>query len=246
MQTGKIIVVIALLGIVGAGCVSAPFVDDSIAKCDADPLSVKLNLKAVGVEPTPPLPADALTGKWWSIYTEYIRCEDGHPANSINNQSAPCVDGWEFGADGRYTKSHSEVYAGIGIAGAATTTISSDEHGQWSYRDGVITLNRERVVSTTKYGDKIISRKDDESRSTRQVDVEWYAGNEIVLKDGESLDSRPQAANGYKTTVRFDKPGIRTIRTIHVTGVRNGRETGEVFEVATSVRFKKNEVKAKR
>ena len=242
MQTGRTsIAVIALLGIIGAGCVSDPFIDDSIAYYDANPLSAKLNLKVVSVETIRPLSSEALVGAWSAIYTEYMRVEDGREANQLNNQSTPCVDGWKFEADGSYKKWHTKVYGGIGAMGVGTITYSDDEYGRWSYNEGVLTLNREKGESTTKQGAKTISRRNDEKRTTRQVQVVWYANNEIVLKDQEGLDlnSRTPDPNGYRTTVNFDKSGVRTFRAIHVTGVRDGRETGEVIEWATSVRFTK-------
>ena len=248
MQTGRTsIAVIALLGIIGAGCVSDPFIDDSIAYYDANPLAAKFNLKVVSAEPIRPLSAEALVGAWLAIYTEYLRVEDGHEASLMNNQSAPCVDGWKFEADGSYKKWHTKVNGGIGAMGVWTTSYSNDEYGRWSYNEGVLTLNREKGESTTKQGDRTISRSSDENRTTRQVPVVWYANNEIVLKDQGDIDlnSNTLEIKGYRTTVNYDKSGVKTFRMIHVTGVRDGRETGAVFEWATSARFTKaNNVKS--
>ena len=52
--------------IVCAGCVSYPFIDDSIAKLEATPVDVTLRFKLPEVPPRPiePQTADALVGDW--------------------------------------------------------------------------------------------------------------------------------------------------------------------------------------
>ncbi len=237
MKKMRTIAELTLIGALAAGCVSSPFIDESIAKLDANPLAAKFAQPTTAREVIRPLTADALVGGWVSIYTSYWRAEDGRPDNPINNQSFPHVDSYKFSADGRYTKSTAAVVAGFGVVSSNTDT----EYGRWSYQDGVLTLNRERGESTMKRGEQVISRKSDENGSTTRMLVEWHADNIFVLKDESALDANllPQVGNGYKTSVKIDKDGVKTIRMVHVTGARDGRETGEVFEIATSVRFEK-------
>ncbi len=228
---------LALIGAMMAGCVTSPFIDESIAKLDASPLSAKFTQPTAAREVIRPLMADALLGGWVSIYTEYRRAEDGRPENPINNQSFPRVDRYKFSADGRYTKSTARVMVGFGVVSSNTDT----EYGRWTYQAGVLTLNRERGESIMKQGERIISRKGDDNSSTTRMLVEWHADNVFVLKDESALDANllPQSANGYKTTVKIDKTGVKTFRLVHVTGTRDGREVGDVIEIATSVRFEK-------
>ncbi len=239
MKKMRTITGMALIGTMMAGCVTSPFIDESIAKLDANPLSAKFTQPTAAREAIRPLMADALIGGWVSIYTEYLRAEDGRPENPISNQSFPHVDGYKFSADGRYTKSNSRVrgIAGFGVISSTTDT----EYGRWSYQGDVLTLNRERGESIMKRGERIISQKRDDNSSTTRMQVEWHADNVFILKDESALDANllPQSANGYKITVKIDKAGVKTTRLVHVTGVKDGRETGEVFEIATSVRFEK-------
>ena len=231
------IAILALIGAMVAGCVSSPFIDESVAKLDANPLSAKFTQPTNAREVIRPLMADALVGGWVSIYTEYLRTEDGRPDNPINNQSFPCVDGYEFSADGRYVKSRSRIIAGLRFISSST----DKENGRWDYQAGVLTLNRERGESISKQGERIVRQWSDGKSSTTRMLVEWHADNVFVLKDESVFDAnlQPYVGNGYKTTVKIDKAGVKTLRLIHVTGVKEGREIGEVIEIATSVRFEK-------
>jgi len=237
MKKLRTITGLTMIGCMVAGCVSSPFVDESIAKLDANPLSAKFTQPTSAREAIRPLKADALIGGWVSIYTEYWRAEDGRPENPISNQSFPHVDGYKFSADGRYMKSNSRVIVGYGVVSSTTDT----EYGRWSYQGDVLTLNRERGESIMKQGERIISQKRDDNSSTTRMQVEWHADNVFILKDESALDANllPQVGNGYKTSVKIDKAGVKAIRLVHVTGVKDGRETGEVIEIATSVRFEK-------
>ena len=92
-----------------------------------------------------------------------------------------------------------------------------------------------------KRREQVLSQKSDENSSTTRMLVEWHADNVFVLKDENVLDANllPQNGHGYKISVKIDKNGVKTIRLVHVTGARDGRETGEVIDIATSVRFEK-------
>ena len=237
MKKMRTIAELTLISAMVAGCVTSPFIDESIAKLDANPLSAKFTQPTAAREVIRPLKADALVGGWVSIYTEYWHAEDGRPENPISQQSFPHVDGYKFGADGRYMKSRTRVMVGYGVVSSTTDT----EYGHWSYQDGVLTLNRERGESTMKRREQVLSQKSDENSSTTRMLVEWHADNVFVLKDENVLDANllPQNGHGYKISVKIDKNGVKTIRLVHVTGARDGRETGEVIDIATSVRFEK-------
>lgn len=126
-----------------AGCVSYPYIDDSIAKLDANPVDVatRFKLPEASSYPIAPQTADALVGDWG---TELLRpvCHSvgivsGHDIdNEIYNYDEKYMgvtQDYTFKTDGSFC--HNE-----GLQESLTTSILI-RLGTWSYNSGILTLH---------------------------------------------------------------------------------------------------------
>ena len=230
-----------VFGVACTGCVSDPFIDECLANLDAKPLSSEFHLPPAPPVSIPPLAAEALVGKWWVVYTACCRIEDGThgPFNQISWIQS---ENYDFSPSGGYH--HVQIVEQKGMGGSVLIA-TIDEHGRWSYENGILMLDVERCEFVTKCNGREVSRRVESDKQKRNCQVEWFADDEMAIKD-EWFDNPlflPQTTN-YRTSVNFDRFGTKTIRIVHVTGVQAGRERGSVIEMAyPPVHFKKGEKK---
>ena len=229
------------LGAACSGCVNYPFIDESIAKLDANPVPV---IQRFNLPETPPLKiapqnADMLVGDWMTGYQKLSWREigqDGLIHDFEDHKNAGEVYG--FWADG--SCGHNYIYR----VGAWLTQMKT--YGKWSYDSGVLTLTWEsgkfrlQVFSAKEKGvpnwDHEVPLPMNEPRiETYRVD--WFARNEIALTRNDETSPR---LTGSRKDVRVDAYGVRAEREIEVLAMREGRETGTVKEtIYPPMHFKK-------
>ena len=220
-----------------AGCISDPFIDDCLYRLDDNPLSAEFELPPVPPTPVQPLAEEALVGEWGAVFAPYCRFEDG-THGPLNQISWIQSENYDFRADGGY---HKVQVIAQGWAPSSTITSTNDEHGHWLYENGILTLDIERREITTKHNGKEIDRRLYLEREKRNCQVEWFADDELSIKDEnfDNLLTLPHS-NNSRTEVRFDKFGVKTVRIVCVTGMRDGKECGSVIElVYPPVHYKK-------
>jgi len=240
----KTMICVAALGSACFGCVSYPFIDESIAKLDANPVPIiqRFNLPEVPLLPIAPQSADLLVGDWMTGFQKLVCREVGQDGLihdfPENHKNAGEVYG--FNVDGSY--GHNDIYQW----GAMLMQLK--KFGKWSYDSGVLTLKCEKMrmrvqdflakeAGAPNWDQEFPLTMNEPTITTYRVD--WYAYNEIAIT---ANDETPPPLTGSREDVRVDVQGVRTKREIKVLGMREGRETGTVEETTyPPMRFKKKE-----
>ena len=240
MPTGRtVIAVIALLGTIGAGCMSAPFIDESIAKLDADPVPIEAKFDLKDTPSIASQPASRLVGDWRTGLLRPVRRFIGFDGSVYKYD-----DGYN-GLAHDYTFNDDGSLMHYDCTQEGVMTFVLKKTGTWTYDSGVLTLHyvKEEKESQNHFA-KSRGEPNWQSVSTKELDetvvcrVEWLSGNEIVLKDDEKGKGTSQPS--FRESVKVDAKGVKTRREICVYGMREGREVGTVMEIISPpIRLKK-------
>ena len=236
----RILFTLMTLVVVCAGCVSYPYIDDSIAKLDANPVDVatRFKLPEAPSYPIAPQTADALVGDWMTgfhnvVYRDIV--EEGE-IHDYGETYKGVGEVYRFNADG--SCDYNDIYQHGGML------LQIKKHGTWSYDLGMLILHYKKLnIEIQIFGMKADGPHKEEC--TKEIDetvtkrVEWFAFNEIAIKDnGET----PPLRTGSRESVKVDAYGVKTSREIKVMGMKDGRETGTVSEtICPPMHFKKKE-----
>ena len=229
-------VIMFAIGFACAGCHTYPFIDESLAQIEAAPLSANFpppEHELVGVPDQES--EENLLGTWTASYIEYVRIIDGkspHPFFDYHDMRWPVTDSYTFSKDGTYVR-HECVRRRFQMQENVQNICYN---GKWSYRAGVLTLMQEKMVIKPQglgFLNPVVFG--DDSTVINGYKVEWFEGNEIILRDVDTLKDIGE----NRITVNVDGSGVRIERTICPHGSENGRERGEIQETATLVRFRK-------
>ena len=242
----KTVLYILALEVVCAGCVSDPFVDECLARLDENPLSAKFELPQSPPTPIQPLSAASLVGEWWCVYTVYGRVEDA-TCRPLNEVSWIQSENFGFSSDGGYqlVQVIGQGFIGQGF-GPSVMTTTVDEKGSWQYEEGVLTLDVASREAVSKFNGQEISRREAVGESKRSCQVKWFGEDEVAIMHNafENPFTLPKSGD-CRTAVEFDSFGAKTVRIIHITGTRDGREKGAVFELAyPPIHYKRNSSEA--
>ena len=225
--------------VVCAGCVSDPFIAESIVKLDSAPGFCKLPegfSKDVQV-----LPKEKLLGEWNSGIVEMAsRHIDGHgiydSGTHIENKQ------YVFFDDDSYIMANSHGVISKGRYGeilGEVSYISLQSRGKWSYENGLLTLNTQYYNLEVKAGEKLISKKSESCNRTNVFKVKCYANGDISIDEANPQHDSSNSESNRKL-VSIDKYGVKTERTIKVTGMRDGKEIGVIDEkIVPPMRFKR-------
>ena len=221
--------------IICGGCVSDPFIAESIAKLDANPVPIanRFNLPGTPMLPIAPQPADMLLGTWETGILHPVHRsvdKDGmiHDLDMPGKFFHDTYKNFGFNRDGTYV--HLDIYR------MATASSVRKRSGTWTYESGKLTLHEKN--EDFKYSDIALKSMGvpnweqhftTELNNTLKYDVKWFSNDEIVIVDPNDQTPLEQAGGKRKSTV-MDKFGVKTERSINVTGMREGRETGTVSE----------------
>ena len=238
----KTLFVMLALGVICVGCVSYPFIDDSIAKLDANPVPVKARFD---LPETPPLPiapqnANMLVGDWMTGFHQ-LACRDIGQDGIIHDYDRKYKgvgEVYAFNADGSYA--HNDILQWGGLL------IQLKTYGTWAYDSGVLKLHQKNMdIETQDHNAKARGALNWKSNIIKELNqtatrrVEWFAYNEIAIKYNDET-SPPQT--GSREVVHVDAHGVRIKREIKVLGVKEGREVGTVEEtISPPMHFKKKE-----
>lgn len=229
----KMLICVAALGLACSGCISYPFIDESLAQIKAQPLAAQFALPERDLVQIPDQGAEGLVGTWTVGYIRRMRFFDGHVRDSrfehIWNPKWPTSDEYNFTRDGTFVK-HTCMRHKL----QREVTQHTYERGKWSYVDGVLTLVTDGMEVVAE-GALYPNRQTFDVLTTADYKVEWLEGNEIILRDVHTL----KVADGCRTEVEVDKNGVRTECLIKSSGFVNGRECGEITETVTLSRYKK-------
>lgn len=228
-----------MLASIMSGCVTYPFIDESVAYIESNPLAAEFPAPAYELVETPDPGADMLLGTWIANYTEITRVTDGRPTNPMHdyfkNTRWPFTVRYTFNSDGSFTR-HEVMRYWM----QRETTQQTHWQGRWTYEDGVLTLvvdngvvESEGMFSPNRHAFDVPDGADCKTSSYR---VAWLESGEIILRDVDTL----KQTGSTRVTVEVDAKGVRTERTICLHGGDNGRERGEIIEKATLVRFRKD------
>lgn len=244
----KQLLAILALGTACVGCVSSPFIDESIAMLDANHVPA---VARFGLPSTPPIPisvqsAEMLEGAW---HTGVL-----HPCHRYVGVTGVLQDfdkpgkywhhlweGYGFDADGTMFHQKTE--------GTGTLVITTKERGSWHYEAGKLTLDIRKIeLETSDAALKAMGIQGAEHSSTsdvncsRTLQVIWYAHDEIAVI-AEETQSLPFVGSSRTRKVEtVDDYGVKTEREIAVSGMKDGREIGTVSEtVYPPIHFKRKE-----
>ena len=223
-----------------AGCVSYPFIDDSIAKLDANSVDVTTRFKLPEVPPRPiePQTADALVGDWMTgfhnvVYRDIIKDGEIH---DYGEKYKGVGEVYGFNANG--SCGHNDILQ------RGDWLVQMKKYGTWSYDSGVLTLHYKKV----DFGVQIYTGKAEgplKENVVKEIDetvtkrVEWFAYNEIAINDNDEI---PPPQSGSRESVKVGAYGVKTKREIKVMSMKDDRETGTVSEtIYPPMRFKKKE-----
>lgn len=224
--------VLITCGVICAGCVSYPIIDEAIANLDANPVPIA---RRFNLPETPPLvlapqSAELLIGEW---HTGLLRplcrsigiVSSDEIYNYDENYKGVAQD-YTFMADGSF-------YHYDSVQESATATILK-KSGTWSYDSGVLTLHctKEDLEFENHYL-KSIGDSNWKRNTTIAINetvicrVEWFAHNEIVIT---AVEEKPSPQLGSRENIKVDGYGVKTKRIILVFGMKEGREAGTVSE----------------
>lgn len=236
----KILFSMLVFGSICTGCVSDPFITDSLAKLDRFPSCCKLpDGFSVVAEP---FPKEKLLGEWNSgVIQAPCRHVDG---NGIYD-SGVYIKNEQYGFfdDGSFCRAEGAHIVAKGrygeLLGANGFLLKSK--GEWSYEDAILTLKTQYydLEITSGHDRKVVSRKTESCNKINTYTVTCYDNGEIAIGEREpNVNSSP--SSGDRELVTIDNQGARTERTIKVTGIKDGKEVGVVDEkVIPPTRFKR-------
>ena len=248
MSLQKVMIPSLVIGIMNAGCVSDPFIADSLEKLDESRTSAisRFNLPETHVLPIEPLSAIALTGGWESgrqhpchrfIGRKGLLTDLDADKNRRNAYYHDTYQNYGFDADGKYF--HQDTWR------MGTCVNSVKEWGRWTYDENSGMLTLHKTKNESEYSDiglKALGLPNWRSHTAHNLDVVvkyrvvWFAHNEITIEQ-EVQSHRPPNS---RDTVMIDDNGVRTERSITVTGMKDGKEVGTVSEIIyPPLRFKK-------
>ena len=223
------------------GCMSDPYIDESIAKLDKHPMHCKLpDCASVSMEP---FHKEKLIGEWNSGVVEApCRHVDGNGVYDsgwlLNTREYGFFsDGSFYGVDGSHNTVKGRHYGEyLGSYGHLLKY-----RGKWSYDDAVLTLNTlyYELEITSGFDRKVVSRKTESCNKVNTFIVTCYDNGEIAIEERDpKVNSSP--SSGDRELVTIDNQGVRTERTVKVTGIRDGKEVGVVDEkIIPPMRFKR-------
>ena len=231
-----------------SGCVTAPYIDESIAMLDTNPVPA---VSRFGLPSMPPIPisaqpAEMLEGAW--------NTEIQHPCHRhigetgvLQNFDKPgkywhhLWEGYGFNSDGTMVYQKTQ--------GMGTMVISTKERGSWHYAAGKLTLDIRKVETRTSDATlKAMGIQGAEQsfisdvNCSRTLRVVWYAHDEIAIIAEESQTSSSVDSSQKRKEVTVDDYGVKTEREIAVSGMKDGREIGTVSEtVYPPMHFRRKE-----
>ena len=236
MATMKTMCSVLALGIFCAGCVSDPFISDSIDKLDIMPMACEL--PGAPASPVEPFSREKLLGGWESgVVKSPWRRVDGYGVHSpgvriMNKQ-------YMFFSDGSYCKA--EGMAIVSMSRSVNDFMLKSK-GYWSYDKGVLTLNMryyELDINCGELSSGEKSHKAEKCNRIKKVNVICYDNDEIAIEE-QNPPKDNSSANGDRELVTVDSRGVRVERTIKVTGMRDGKEIGTVDErTIPPIRFRR-------
>ena len=224
MTTMKTIVGIVALGAFCSGCITDPYIDESMAKLDKIPMHCKLPECYKVVEP---LSREKLLGVWVSdVITAKSRRID---CNGINETGCAHIQGKEFGffRDCSYYM----VYDNCLVVNGQCNGFTLKCAGEWTYTNGFLSLNAKKYELKVWEGlkRKVKSCEAETCNRINTFNVVCYDNGEIAINEKEPKDNNSQSAV-EREVVTVDNRGVKTERTIKVTGMRGGREIGAIDE----------------
>ena len=219
------------------GCISDPYIDESIAKLDRLPKPVKLPVDYdVGDIAAEPIEKDKLLGEWDSgVVEEHWRCIDD--GGIYDSKTLLKGVQYVFSVDGSFCRAEAvkliekDRYGIIvGVSGYLLKSL-----GNWNYVNGILTLNTKVYDSqvTSGWDGKVVSKKKEECNLTKVLNITCYKNGRIAFET-EDLKAEDSQTDGTRKSVFVDNRGIRTERSIKVTGMRDGREVGVIVEKISS------------
>lgn len=224
------------------GCMSDPYIGESLAKLDRFPMHCKLpDCASVVAEQ---IHKDKLLGKWSSGVVEApcrrVDCNGAY-------DSGVHIKGKEYGffSDGSFYVVDANHIIVKGRHGELLEIggFSLKYRGEWSYEATVLTLNTHyyELEITSGFGTdkKVVSRKTESCNRVNTFIVTCYDNGEIAIEERDTkVNSSP--SSGDRELVSIDNQGVRTERTVKVTGIRDGKEVGVIDEkVFPPIRFKR-------
>lgn len=233
------------LAVACAGCVSYPFIDDSIAKLDATPVNVAAKFKLPETPPQliEPQAAEKLVGTWSTgvQHSFWRHISESGTITDVDAAVGGSIIGevYVFSANGDVC--HTDVRQVLGVV-----LLTFKDFGTWTYKSGELTLRyKKREGNTQDLVAKVNGASNYESAFTEKIDmvetcrVEWFANNEIAIMRNDKKQS--SQSDTERTIIKVDAYGVRTEREIKVMDMRDGRETGSVSEkIYPPMHFKKN------
>lgn len=240
MELNRLLFWLVLCGVC-AGCISDPYIGESLAKLDRLPKTVKLPVgNDVADVAAGPVEKDKLLGEWDSGAVEELwRHVDGDGV--YDTKKSIKAMRYSFFSDGSFCRAEAvkmftlnQYGMTIGVGGYLLKSI-----GNWKYENGILTLNTKLydLQVTDGWSEKVVSKKKEECNLIKELNVTCYKGGGIAF-EAEDLNEEGSQADGTRKISAVDNCGIRTERTIKVTGVRNGREVGVVEEkISPPIRF---------
>lgn len=222
------------ISVFGAGCMTYPLIEESLAVIESEPLSAKYAPPAHELVEEEDPGAEGLQGTWTTGYEAYWRrtgdgLPDGHPSK-FGRQ--PISESYVFRSDGTYER-HVH-YGAIRFCSLQNTCAYCFSFlGKWTYADGTLNLFQERI--TYEADSMMVSNKEWRETEHQAYKVDWYENGVIILRDEEL----PPAKVGQHVIVKIDSYGVRTARTFNIMGTENGRERGWIEERTSLVRFTK-------
>lgn len=226
------------LGVVCVGCVSDPYITDSLTKLDRFPMHCRLPERSSVV--AEPLPKEKLLGEWDSgVITAPCRHIDG---DGIYDSGAHLQDKmYGFFADGSYCMADSY---GIVQKGKYGELLGKSSYlmkcmGKWGYENGFLTLNTQHLDLEVKSGEKTTSHNIEKCNRTNTFKIICYDDGTITIEEKNPKVNAPPSM-GDRELVTIDNQGVRTERTIKVTGIKAGKEVGVIDEkIIPPTRFKR-------
>ena len=216
MTVTRLLYVSISLGFVCTGCVSFPFIDDSLAKLDANPVDVttRFNLPQTPPLPIEPQTADMLVGDWMTGFHNVV-CrkvnEDGEIYNYEENYKG-VAEVYGFEANGNFA--HNDIGQLYGLL------LQIRKSGTWSYDSGVLTLHFTKgVVKHQNFAAKSRGELNWSGETELKIDytdtyrIEWFAYDEIAI---HNCDETPPPQNGSRESVKVDAYGVKQKREIKV------------------------------
>ena len=233
---------IVVLAFAGTGCTTYPYIEESLAQIESNPLSARFAPPSRELVEVPDLGSSELVGKWTVSFTEFDRVTDGQAVlpgyEFLKDLSRSVAASYSFDANGAYVRHEyvepKQVQLSMHPMPLRLSAINCYYYGKWSYRDGVLTLSQERAEVESE-GLLSPTRHSGSAFEVLNYKVEWLEGGEMILRDMDTF----KTTDSGRVTVEVNESGVRTERTIRILGSEDGRERGEISERATLVRYKK-------